>query len=219
MAQGYSTKQVLDPAFQLPSDYSELVKVYKTMAKAADQRLVRLESYAHDPNMGDALKWSYARAMKDIEVWSGSEAKRFNTAPPAKKQSLLAKIADIKHFLDSPTSTKVGIKTIYQDRAKSINDKYGTNFTWQNVGDFYESEFYAQLDSEYASGTAVEAIGQIQKNKSKVLKALDKMEEEKKKKPKDKKIIRVKDDDILTDIIDQIIREHPDEVRKLLENG
>lgn len=214
---GYSSKQVLDPAFQMPTDYNELVKVYHTLAKSADQRLVRLEEYAKEPHMGNATQWSYARAMHDIEVWSGSEAKRFNTKPPEKKQSLLAKIADIKTFLESPSSTKKGIKKIYVDRANTINKQFGTNFNWENIGDFFESEFYDKLDSEYASDTVVEAIGQMQKNKDKIKKALDKMDEEKKKKSKDKKVLRVKGDDVLTDVINQIIKDYPDDVRDLLD--
>ena len=54
----YTLKDITTPGFQLPADYNELVSVYRTLAKTADQRLVRLEKYAEEPNMGDALKWS-----------------------------------------------------------------------------------------------------------------------------------------------------------------
>ena len=60
----YTLKDITTPGFQLPADYNELVSVYRTLAKTADQRLVRLEKYANDPYMGNALTWAYAKLNK-----------------------------------------------------------------------------------------------------------------------------------------------------------
>ena len=34
---GYSTKQILDPWFDMPDNYDELEKVYRTLAKSAEE--------------------------------------------------------------------------------------------------------------------------------------------------------------------------------------
>ena len=212
---GYSTKEIMSPEFDMPKDYNELVKVYRTLAKSADQRLVRLEKYANEPNMGNAMQWSYARAMHDIKDWSGDEANRFNTAPPAKKTSLLSKIRDIQTFLDAPTSTKKGIKNVYQKRANSINKKYGTDFTWEDIGDFFESNFYKKLDESYASDTIVRAIGKMVKNEAKIKEAIEEMKKEKKKPKRDRTIIHT-GSKVVNDVISDIVSSYPEEVKELL---
>ena len=147
------------------------LQYYRRLAKQADQRLVRLEGYQHDRNFANVTQWAYARAQEDISKWSGPDARRFNTAPPMKKSGdemvidetrLRSKIQDIKTFLESPTSTKKGITQVYKNRVDTINQKYGTNFTWQEFAKFTESETFSKLDWEYGSKTIMKAIGTIQ---------------------------------------------------------
>ena len=147
------------------------LQYYRRLAKQADQRLVRLEGYQHDRNFANVTQWAYARAQEDISKWSGPDATRFNTAPPMKKSGgeaaidetrLRSKIQDIKAFLESPTSTKKGITQVYKNRVDTINQKYGTNFTWQQFAKFTESETFNKLDWEYGSKTIMKAIGVIQ---------------------------------------------------------
>lgn len=142
--------------------YEELVKDYRRMAKVADQRLVRLEKYSQEENFKTATQWSYARAMKDIQKWSGDESQRFNTKPPANKNSLIAKMKDIETFLESKTSTKKDIVNVYKTRADSINKKYGTKFTWQSMASFYSSKEAEKLNNSYGSKTVLKAIAEIQ---------------------------------------------------------
>lgn len=176
--QGYKYVQIMNPFFEMPTDYKEAVKVYKTLAKTADQRLVRLENYhENDAEMGRILEWSYARAQRDIRQWSGEDATRFNTKPPETIQQLLAKIEDIKTFLSSESSTKQGIKKIMQDRADTFNEKFGTSYSWDEVGKFFDSELYEKMDSAYGSRTVQKALGVIQKNKKKILDAIKKKKE------------------------------------------
>lgn len=171
----YKLGQITDPAFELPTDHAELLKVYRTAAKAADQRLVRLERLTQEENFKIADKWAYARAQRDIEQWSGEGATRFNTAPPKSAAALRAKIEDIRHFLTSPTSTKTGIKQVYIDKAKKINDKYGTSLKWDQVGKVFESDLWRSLDKKFGSKTAVKVLGRVQKykDKKKLLKAVE----------------------------------------------
>ena len=163
---GYTTAQILKDDF-LPGEYNELVKVYRTLAKSADQRLVRLEAYQHDKDFKTATKWAYARAMHDIGQWSGAEAKRFNTAPPKSTTQLLAKIQDIKHFLESPTSTKKGIIDVYKKRADTLNrnmrknDPSWKNLSWKDLAQYYESALNEKLDAQYGSKTALKQFNEL----------------------------------------------------------
>ena len=164
----YELKQILDPGFELPEDRSELLKIYRTAAKAADQRLVRLEKLTQEENFKVADKWAYARAMRDIEQYSGEGATRFNVKPPKTMTGLEAKIEDIKTFLRAPSSTKGGIKRMYVDRAAKINEEYGTDFTWEEIGKFFENKRWKKLGGgmrenkgKYESKTALKAIGRI----------------------------------------------------------
>ena len=170
----YKIAQIMDPSFELPADRLELLKVYRTAAKTADQRLVRLEKLTQEENFKIADKWAYARAIRDIEQYSGEDATRFNTKPPKTLAGLIAKIEDIKTFLKAPSSTKSGIKKMYVERAKKINEDYGMDFTWGEIGTFFEDERWKYLgggkkkdEGKYESGTALKAIGRIRRKFSK----------------------------------------------------
>lgn len=141
--------------------YDELLKEYKKLAKRADQRLSRLETLAGQEHYKGVLNYSYKRAMRDINAWSGSGATRFNTKAPGDYMSLQAKVNDIKQFLDVPTSTKSGITSIYKKRAETVNERYGTDFTWQDLANYYENEDNKKLDEAYGSKTLIKALGVI----------------------------------------------------------
>ena len=174
---GYSTKQILADDW-LPDDYNELVKVYRTLAKSADQRLVRLEAYRHEKGFKTADKWAYARAMHDIQAWSGSEATRFNMAPPASKTDLVSKIQDIKHFLQSPTSTKQGIIAVYKKKADSLNrtmrldNPDWADLTWKDMAQYFDSKLHDKIDEQYGSKTKFQIISSLKKNKKALVKHL-----------------------------------------------
>ena len=206
---GYTTAQLLKDDF-LPGDYNELVKVYRTLAKSADQRLVRLEAYQHDKDFKTATKWAYSRAMHDIEKWSGSEAKRFNTAPPKGTTNLLAKISDIKHFLESPTSTKKGIIEVYKKRADTLNKNMRKNdpnwkdLSWKDLAQYYESALHEKLDAQYGSKTALKQFNAMKKHEKEIAQDI-----------KAKKDIHIKvDDEMLQTTLDNVLKNYPDEVAK-----
>ena len=209
--QGYTTKQILTPFFEMPNDKAELQKVYRTLAKSADMRLKRLEDLSKQDDFKSVTKWAYARAMNDIKQWSGAEAKRFNTAPPDHKLQLIAKINDIKTFLEAPTSTKSSIVNMFQSRADTINDKYGTNLNWTDMGEFFESEMFEKLSSKYDSDTVMQVLGTMNSEKDKVVKSLKYLADDKK-----KQVRYVSDDAIQKTIEKEIMRDYPDEVRKML---
>ena len=204
----YKLAQIMDPGFELPADRSELLKVYRTAAKAADQRLVRLEKLTQEENFKVADKWAYARAMRDIEAWSGEDAKRFNVTPPGSNQGLSAKIEDIRTFLKAETSTKSGIKKSFVDKAKTINKEYGTSFKWDQVGKFFTSESWKKLAEKFGSKTALKAIGRAKRfNREKLEKAVN---------AADTSDLRVPDDQIGR-VVNSIVKEKGDNLLKLLD--
>lgn len=147
-------------------------RYYRRLAKAADQRLVRLEALAHEENYRNVKEWSYKRAMNDIKKWSGEGATRFNTKLPGQlragepltysdKVQIQSKIRDIKTFLEAPTSTKKGITETYKKRADTLNQRYGTSFNWEHLGNFFESKTWEKIDSTYGSKTKMKSIGTI----------------------------------------------------------
>lgn len=151
-----------------------LQQQYRRLAKLADQRMVRLEKLSTKDGFTNVLKFSYARASKDIEHWSGKLDKpRFNRNMPDNAKQLEAKIRDMQTFLQAPTSTKAGIESVYKARADTINEKYGNNFTWQDLSTFFDSSGYERADKTYGSKTVLKAIATIQKNSSEILKQIE----------------------------------------------
>lgn len=150
---------------QMPGE--TLQEMYTRLAKVADQRLVRLEKLSSQEGFQTATQWSYARAMKDIEKWGGSGKgkPRFNKAMPQNEAQLKAKINDIRTFLQAPSSTKQGIVDIYKKRADTVNQKYGTSFTWEDLAKFYLKGMNKKLEKEGGSDTILRAIGIIQSAK------------------------------------------------------
>lgn len=154
---------------------------FKRLAKVADQRLVRLEKLVATDTTGHfkgADKMAYRAAMRDIEHYSpGSKKKRFNTAvdmtAPGANMILQGKINAIIKFLDSPSSSKAGIVAVYEARTKTINEKYGTNFTWQELGKLYESLSAGKIDSQIGSDTLLRAYNYL-KQKRKVTDDIEK---------------------------------------------
>lgn len=156
-----------------------LEKYYRRLAKTADQRLVRLERLAKQPNYEPAELWAYRRARLDITKWNGGkspELYRFNVNMPKDPEKLLAKINDIKTFLTRPTSTKKGITEVYKKRAETINRKFGTNFSWQQMAKYFQSGAAEYWDSKYGSKTALRVMAVLQKNKDKLTKAVGKVD-------------------------------------------
>lgn len=159
------------------SEYDDLVKEYRQLAKRADQRLVRLEGYQYKDGFATATKWAYSKAMRDIKRWSGEEAKRFNVKPPANVNQLKAKIADIDNFLESATSTMKGIKQVYKSKADTVNKRYGTNFNWEDLANYYSSGMAEKLSREYGSKTALKSIAEIQKKGKELVEDIKKHKE------------------------------------------
>ena len=101
--------------------------------------------------------------------------------------------------MNSTTSTKKGIDTVYMKRADTLNKKYGTKFTWQTLADFVESKTFEKLSKKYGSKTVMRIIATIQKF------GID-----------DIKSGNVKvDDEVLNDVIQEALRDNMIDVNDL----
>ena len=142
-------------------------KYYRRPAKAADQRLVRLERLAENPLYQNVKKFAYEEALEDIHKWNGVTASRFNTVPP-EGDRLYEKIEDIKSFLTKQTSNVGGINLMYKRMANTFNAKYGTNFTYQQIMKYFDSQQNEKWNKLFGSKTALTVIGEIQKSAKKI---------------------------------------------------
>lgn len=174
---GYKTSELLKMV-EMPTDRKSLEAIYKTLAKTADQRLVRLEQLeaADIPGYKNATKWAYNRAMSDIKRWSGSDATRFNVGMPRTIQGLESKIEDIKTFLTAPTSTKGGMTDVLINRAKTLNKNFGTEFSWQEWDTFLNDELNQNLEDLLGSDSKMRVLAALEKWKNNRENIKDKVE-------------------------------------------
>lgn len=145
---------------------------YKRIAKAADNRLRRLEELSRNPKYKEVTEWSYKVAQKDIRDMFGSDARRFNKKLPANLNTVYKDINRVLNFLNAPTSTKKQIDEIFVKRANTIKDKYGVDMSWSKTATVFDTVLWKKTGSRKASATALKAIGVIQKNKKQIKRAL-----------------------------------------------
>lgn len=181
---GYQKRQrssfefIMSPFYEAPSEYDALVKDYRTLAKAADTRLKRLEKLGEDfekgiesaQGYGHATDYAYRRAMHDIEMWSGEGATRYNRKPPESVARLKMKMQDIRTFLSMDTSTKSGLARVEEKRAATLNDLFKTNFTPKEIGKFFDSKLRKKMEDKVLdSDTMVKTIAVMRRNKDIIL--------------------------------------------------
>ena len=170
----------------------------KRLTKAANERMNQLEKLSkRDPDYKNVLKWSYKGAVADIQRLEGKENEpwRFGTKKGDVK-NIQSRINAVSRFLNSPTSTITGIKEIYQNRADTINTKYGTDFSWSDIGNFWQSETARKMLEEYDSDTVMTAVAEMSKVPVKdIANAV-------------KKNLQISDDEVLSDEIKQILNDY-----------
>lgn len=141
----------------------DLEYVYRSFAKRADQRLVRLEKMPG----ADARSGAYATAARAVEHYTGTTDKpRFNRGMPKEDALLRMKIRDIKQFLSMPTSTAGGVRSIANKRTKTMNAKYGVNLTNKQWAQVWESGLGDKLMNKFGSKTAFKMLAKVKIGKN-----------------------------------------------------
>lgn len=158
----------------------ELVKQYAKEAKAADRRMRSIEAASYDPKFKGIKSYAYAKAQEDIEhrfgeVKPGQRA-RFDkkTIKNMSDSEIRDALADVRDFMQKPSSSPAALKQVYIQRVKTINAKYGTNFTWQEFADFTSDERFKSVMGGYGSDTFFTKVGQQMKEAKKVTNAMNK---------------------------------------------
>ena len=165
----------------------ELLKIYRKLAKRADQRLLRLERYGEKRK--SVLDWAYKKAAYEASLYAGEkrEKPRFNIKPPKDDKSLMRKIAAMQNFLyDMPTSTIKGIKEIDKKRLETLNEKFRkldsefADIPLEKWLQMHESGAFKRMDDKYGFYTTMEAIGTIENDKEKIWGWMQQAEDENK---------------------------------------
>ena len=157
--------------------YDNYLKEYNRLAKKADRMMRELERFSRYDEYKSILNYAYRTAAHDIEKWTppgaSYEKPRWQRNAPLDTNSLKAKIKDIEKFIHRPTSTMTGVRNIYKKRTDTINKRFGTSFTWEKLANYFESGLADKSSDKFGSKTALKAIGELQKRKEEVLKAID----------------------------------------------
>lgn len=160
------------------ASYEELKAEYVRLAKRADQRLVRIEKrQAENPEL---MRMAYKRAAHDIKMSTGEagEKPRFNRNIAKTEKGLKRQIENVERFLNAKTSTWRGYKKEDLDkRTKSINEKFGTDFSSED----FTSVMQSKMIDKFGFYTAMDSIAVIQRNGEKLKELVDKSRRQHKK--------------------------------------
>lgn len=190
------------------SEYTDLLAKYKRLAKRADQRLVRIEQYSNLKYYKGIKSYSYKKAIKAITGYN-ENSRRFNAkkSTPKTLEGLKTQIKAMETFLNSPTSTKRGLNKVYKQRVDTINKKYGTSFTWQELAIFFDSGLAEKMDAKLGSRTMLQTIGKLQAMKSDVIEAI---------KNANVKDLRIDDNEAVNKKIIDLLEDNSLDIKKLL---
>ncbi len=169
-------------------EYASMYADFREIAKKADRRMRSLRALAYQENYKGVLQYAYARAQKDIRAQTGRTGNnlRFSSNIPTTLKGLASYKKDVERFMNSESSKKQGITSIYKKRATTVNKKYGRDskgnkikgwkdLTWQDLANYYEKEKNTKLDSKLGSSTQMKVLGRFKRleNKDKEQQAKD----------------------------------------------
>lgn len=158
---------------------NQLKADYRKLAITANRRMTLLEKLSNNPDYGAVLGYAYKNVAYNLQSL-GETSGRFShdieklSAEETDIRHLSALIASAKEFLQSPTSLKSGIDKVYGKRANTLNKKYGTSFTADNMKTFFESRIFEKMNQKYGSKVTMRIIGTIQNNAKNVIDSIEK---------------------------------------------
>ena len=136
----------------------------KPMLREANMKLLNIEMLAKQEGFEGIKDFAYRNAMRDIRKLRGEEFKRFKI--PKNTHQLEKVKRSLETFLGATTSTKSGIIDVYSKNAASLNAKFGSSCTWQDMGSFLDSAKFESLKSDYDSDTAVIMLKALYEHKN-----------------------------------------------------
>ena len=135
------------------------IDYYMRLAKRADIQMTRVEKLSKEKGFEAVTGYAYAKAKRELEAFGW---KHFERKPPEDQKIFRESLSAVKEFLSSPTAYKGGINSVYENKAKALNDKYGTSFYWQDLADFFNKGTFDKLSQSFGSKTVMKTIGTIQ---------------------------------------------------------
>lgn len=141
------------------------IDYYMRLAKRADIQMTRIEKLSKEKGFEPIQGYAYAKAKKELANFGW---KHFERKPPEDTKAFRERLSAVKEFLSSPSAYKSGITEVYDNKAKALNEKYGTSFNWQDMADFFNKGTFDKLSQSFGSKTVLRTIGTIQ-NARKVL--------------------------------------------------
>ena len=143
---------------------------FKELAKRADQRMREIERLQDTEHYKGAVGYAYKSAVYDIQaITNNPNAKRFdislkkNADGSVNKTDYHQKLNAVKRFLEAPTSTKTGITQMYKKRADTINQKYGTSFTWKELANYWEKAGAEKVGRAFGSDVMLKAVDRLKR--------------------------------------------------------
>lgn len=152
----------------------EKIEEYKRMVDIVNKRLKRIETdYSKRAGYEAIKEYAYYGAKQDIKKIWGPDALKFSKKIPTGKNAyreFQKMFAAVEKFYGAQSSTLKGIKTVYENRAATLNKKYDWNLSWTDLAKMFESGMYEKLKaSGYGSDTIFKTIAVIQKNEAKIM--------------------------------------------------
>lgn len=150
-------------------DSATMKQELKRLSIEADKKLRKLEKLSQKKGYENVKEFAYRRAMKDIRYWSDGNKRSFKSMMKTDNiNSLQGQINAVKRFLDAPTSAKKSIDELFKRRADTLNENYGTNFSWQNLANVFdradENVFYLRGAKSY-----LKAVSYLKDNEAEIM--------------------------------------------------
>lgn len=143
---------------------------FKELAKRADQRMREIERMQDTEHYKGAVGYAYKSAVYDIRAFTGNpNARRFdislkkNADGSVNRADYHQKLNAVKRFLEAPTSTKTGITQMYKKRADTINQRYGTSFTWKELANYWEKAGAEKIARSFGSDIMLKAVDRLKR--------------------------------------------------------
>lgn len=146
---------------------------YRKLAAEADKKLRQLERLSNKKGYENVKEFAYRRAMKDIKYWTDSRKRSFKAVElPSNINSMQARLNDVKRFLDAPTSTKANIDKMFKQRADDLNEKFGTDFDWQDLGNVFDNKEENVYYQKYGGKSYLKAVSYLKENEEELMNSI-----------------------------------------------